>query len=257
MLAKTFGCSQSYVCKTLKRKTSIRYRKKIKKPKRLDSQKKAFRPKCLRLTKIFRNKKIIIDDESYFGLSNVQLSGNSGFYTSCVEETPDEVKSDERTKFEPKLLVWAAISAKGISKPYIVPSGQAINQEVYIDKCLRSRLLPFIEEFHKDDDIIFWPDLASSHYANTTLEFLRSKNIDFVPKCLNPANVPELRPIEDLWSELKRLVYDKCWKANNLKQLENRIRYAFKKINQERIHKLGSATFTRVDACRRHGLKNL
>ena len=48
----------------------------------------------------------------------------------------------------------------------------------------------------------------------------------------NPANVPELRPIEDFWSELKRLVYDKNWKCNDLVKLKNRIEYSIKKSIQ-------------------------
>ena len=64
---------------------------------------------------------------------------------------------------------------------------------------------------------------------NNALEYLSGKNIQVVAKNNNPANCPELRPIEDCWSELKRIVYDKCWVANNLDQLRNRIEYAFKK----------------------------
>ena len=78
---------------------------------------------------------------------------------------------------------------------------------------------------HKNDDIVFWPDLASSHYSRKVQNYLKSKNIEFVPKERNPANVPELRPIEDFWSELERLVYDKNWQAENLDQLKNRIEF--------------------------------
>ena len=61
----------------------------------------------------------------------------------------------KKSKFEQKLLVWVAISPKGLSKHYVAPSGQAVNENVYIDKCLRSCLLPFIETVHKDDEIVF------------------------------------------------------------------------------------------------------
>ena len=98
---------------------------------------------------------MIIDDESYFGLSNSNISGNSGFYSSDVTATPSDVKLKRKSKFEQKLLVWVAISPKGLSKHYVAPSGQAVNENVYIDKCLRSCLLPFIETVHKDDEIVF------------------------------------------------------------------------------------------------------
>ena len=60
-----------------------------------------------------------------------------------------------------KLLVWAAISSKGISRIFIVPSGQAVNQHIYKEECLQRRLIPFIKKYHQEDEFIFWPDLAS------------------------------------------------------------------------------------------------
>lgn len=256
LLAKQFGVHQSSISRTLKQKTNIRYRKKIKAPKRTPAQAAAVRPKCGRLVKIFREKTIILDDESFFTLSNSDLSGNAGFYTSNIQQTPNDVKLKRKSKFEEKLLVWVAFSKKGISQHYIVPSGQAINEDVYINKCL-TKLERFITKFHENDEIVFWPDLASSHYSNKTQAYLRSKSIEYVAKVHNPANVPELRPIEDFWAELKRAVYAKCWKAENLDKLRNRIEYCIKKIDSERVHSLGASTFTRVDAVRRHGMTNL
>jgi transposase len=98
---------------------------------------------------------------------------------------------------------------------------------------------------------VFWPDLASSHYSKKALEYLSDKNIEVVPKCYNPANCPELRPIEDFWSELKRIVYDKCWVADNLEQLRNRIEYALTKVTPECVQSLAGSTFRRIDATQR------
>ena len=111
--------------------------------------------------------------------------------------------------------------------------------------------MSFMQEDHKNDQVVFWPDLASSHYSSKALEYLSDKNIEVVPKNYNPANCPELRPIEDFWSELKRIVYDKCWVADNLDQLRNRIEYAFKKVLPERVQNLARSTFRRIDETRR------
>jgi len=191
-----------------------------------------------------------MDDESYFGLSNTEISGNAGFYTSDPDLTKDEVKTKRKSKFEKKLLVWVAISEKGLSNYFIAPSGQAVDADVYVQKCL-PRMVRFIQEHHKNDQVVFWPDLASSHYSSKALEYLSDKNIEVVPKNYNPANCPELRPIEDFWSELKRIVYDKCWVADNLDQLRNRIEYAFKKVLPERVQNLARSTFRRIDETRR------
>jgi hypothetical protein len=208
------------------------------------------------LVSIFRKKFVIIDDESYFHLSNTELSGNAGYYSSDCEATPNEVKLKRKGKYEPKLLVWIALSKKGVSKHYIAPSGQAIDADVYISKCL-VKLKKFINVVHKNDDIVFWPDLASAHYSHKVQEYLLAENIEYVPKVHNPANVPELRPIEDFWAEIKRLVYANNWKAENLDQLRNRIEYCMKKIDQNSVHTLGASSFTRVDRVRRHRMINL
>jgi transposase len=256
-LGRIFEVSQSMICKTLQNETSIEFKKKIRTPSRNPQQKELLRPKCAKLTRLFRGKQVIIDDESYFRLSNSDLSGNSGFYSSDVSTTPNSVKLKRVAKFEPKLLVWVAISPLGMSSHFIVPSGQAVNEDVYIQHCLKARLVPFIKRVHADDEIVFWPDLASSHYSKKVLAYLKSENIDIVPKAINPANAPEVRPIEDFWTEIKRIVYDGAWEANNLEQLRNRINYAFKKVDMKRVHALGNASFTRVDTVRRHGLQNL
>ena len=54
--------------------------------------------------------------------------------------------------------------------------------------------------------------------------------------------------MEDFWTEIKRIVYDGGWEAESLDQLRNRIDYAFKKISMELVHRLGKASYTRVDA---------
>lgn len=79
-------------------------------------------------------------------------------------------------------MLYIAVSNKGISKPFFISGGLAINKQTYQEKCLQQILIPFIEKYHLNDDYIFWPDKASSHYAKTTVEFLQSKNVPFVPK---------------------------------------------------------------------------
>ena len=95
------------------------------------------------------------------------------------------------------MLVWICLSAKGISSVYYVPSGQAINQEVYLKNCIKKRLIPFINAHHSDGNYVFWPDLASSHYAKSVVNYLNEEKVNFVQKFENAQNIPEARPIED------------------------------------------------------------
>ena len=61
---------------------------------------------------------------------------------------------------------------------------------------------------HSDGNYIFWPDQAGCHYAEDSLDFLCDNLIHHVNKVDNPANLPEVRPIEDFWSILKAKVYE-------------------------------------------------
>ena len=69
-------------------------------PKRSDQQKAAARTKCSRLCQKFKNRKPIIDDESYFTLNHSSINGNDIFYTSDVKSTPSTVKYQTNKSFK-------------------------------------------------------------------------------------------------------------------------------------------------------------
>ena len=52
----------------------------------------------------------ILDDESYFTLTNSEINGNDNFYSSKVDLTPNNVKYKTKAKFEDKLFVYVIIS---------------------------------------------------------------------------------------------------------------------------------------------------
>jgi hypothetical protein len=97
-----------------------------------------------------------MDDEKYFSLANSTQPELSGFWCEDEAQTPDEVKFRTVGKFEKKVLVWCAISEKGISQPYIasVP-GEAIDADRYVRFCLL-KLVKFINKYHNNDEIVFW-----------------------------------------------------------------------------------------------------
>lgn len=205
-LSRKFGVCSKTVHNILKR-NNIFYHKRKTTPKYTPEQLEKI-PKCcraLRKNHFANGNFIILDDESYFTFSHNEMSGNDGYYTDNVEATPDHVKYAGKSKFEPKVLVWCAISSKGISEPIIRPTkAQAINSDIYINQCM-PELVRFIENKHFRDKIMFWPDLESSHYSKKTLDSLTEQKIPFVPKKDNPPNIPQARPIEHFWSVLKSM----------------------------------------------------
>ena len=159
------------------------------------------------------------------------MPGNNIYYSDDPKNAPPDVKYKFKKKFEPKVMLYIAVSNKGVSEPYFRKSGLAVNQHVYKNDCLRSIFLPFIKKHHQNDDCVFWPDKASSHYAKSVVQFLNADNIPFVPKSRNPTNLPQCRPIEDFFGQLAQMVYKENWKAKNVKQLQNRIRNCLRKID--------------------------
>lgn len=235
-LARRFHIGKTTVFRTLSRQ-NVLFRKRRKAPKYTEAQLQRI-PRCCRaLRRVhFANKLIVMDDEKYFTLANSEMKGNDGFYTDDYANVPDDVRFKSKKKFEDKILVWCAISEAGfISQPYIgVVRGEALNAERYIDRCL-SKLLQFLNTNHANDQIMFWPDLASCHYARITRDWYEANNINFVPKVDNPPNLPQARPIEDFWALLSRKVYNNGWEAQNQEQLRRRISGKIREINADGV----------------------
>jgi hypothetical protein len=121
--------------------------------------------------------KCVMVDESYFTVDGNECQQQS-YYESKDHPATDDVKFIPKTKFPAK------VSESGIRDSIFFKASLAVNKEVYISKCVPV-LHKFIQKHHKNEKIVFWPDLASAHYANDTL----------------------IRPIEIFWAKLKRKVY--------------------------------------------------
>ena len=114
-VASEFNISQQYVSKILKyhlwkpkmilkESSDIKCYKKYKRSLMIAEQKKSLRPKCKQLVEKYRGYKFIIDDESYFTLSNTTLPGNDRFYSNNIQMKPDHVKYKYQAKYESKVM---------------------------------------------------------------------------------------------------------------------------------------------------------
>ena len=79
------------------------------------------------------------------------MPGSARYYTDDKSKCSDDVRFIGKNKYRQKILMWLAISNRGMSIPYFGPSKSvAINTEIYINECLQPRLLPFIHKHHGD-----------------------------------------------------------------------------------------------------------
>lgn len=82
-----------------------------------------------------------------------------------------------------------------------------MNGDIYLKHCLKERLLPLIMKHQSP--VVFWPDLASCHFAKKRQEWYEAEGLFVVPRECNPSNTPEIRPIETYWAIIKKkLLFD-------------------------------------------------
>ena len=256
-IARKYNISQPYVNKILQEQGLTAY-KKEKVPSVTPQQQE--RQRC-RIDRLYRsllatdsgNPDLVIDDEAYFPLLCSSVPGNRYYYATARGDAPDAIRQSPQKKFESKVLIWLAISRKGISRAFICHAG-TMNKDVYIKECIRRRLIPFINMHHSDGDYLFWPDLASCHYAKDTVATFEEEGINFVAKECNPPCVPQLRPIEDFWGMLKQKVYHRNWQAQTLDQLENRICSCLRQMDSTVVHGMMEGVKSRIRVARAHGV---
>lgn len=188
------------------------------------------------LRKIVKN--FIVKNPNLKKFNGDNYPGNDFFYTNDLNKCPESVRFKGKEKFPQKILVWIALSERGMSEPLFQESkAEAINGSIYLEKCLKERLLPYIEKYHSDSKFIFWPDLARAHYANSVTDWL-SEKMKFVGKDQNPPNVPQARPIESFWGHLGAKVYEGGWEARTRDQLVNRIKLKLKDFDAKYLQSL-------------------
>ena len=112
-LAVRFQCTQSYVNRVFKNMRLQKYKKR-KIPDRNDQQKEVNRAKCATLYSKYRDREWILADESYFTKTHSTINGNDNFYSGNIDFAPANVKFRRKHKYEKKLLVWTAMSPRGI-----------------------------------------------------------------------------------------------------------------------------------------------
>lgn len=196
---------------------------------------------------------IIIDDESFFTLDGSDTANNRHYYCKSGQVVDTEVYFKRKKKFVSKVLVWVAISPRGHSAAYICPSGNSVNAQIYEKYCIRSRLRRFINDKHADGQFIFWPDMATAHYAGSVIQAYNELQIKYIEKSRNVPNVPQLRPIERFWRHLKREVYSGGWEASTTDELKARIRQKLRQIPSTVYVHMMRRVKTKIRQASRHG----
>lgn len=180
---------------------------------------------------------IVMDDETYVPVDLNQIPGKKFYHENPNKPVADKFKIKPKEKFPKKFLVWQVIDEYGhVSKPFI--SVGTINADTYKVQCLQKRLLPFLRKHNLMGKALFWPDLATSHYAGIVTEFLKQHNIRYVQKVDNAPNVPQARPIEIYWDLCKQEYKRRGKQAGGLTEFTQMWRSISRKVAQKSVAKL-------------------
>ena len=171
--------------------------------------------------------KMIIDDEKYLTLTNESISTNRGFYVSDSSVTPSEVKF-KRT--HQKSWLEQLCPKKAPQKLSVAKETQAINEITYLKQYIKDRLTPFINRYHNIEQVLFWPDLASSHYAAMMTKSFDEQNNNFVSREKIHRHV---LLIITIWQILEETVYASSWEAKRVDQLKRRIQQQLRQIDMK------------------------
>ena len=121
------------------------------------------------------------------------MPGSARYYTDDKSKCSDDVRFIGKNKYPQKILMWLALSNRGMSRPYFRPSQSVtINTKIYINECLQPRLLPFIHKHQGDFNYLFRPDLARAHYSKESVAWM-NENVYFVDETTNPIKLDQQR----------------------------------------------------------------
>jgi len=181
-------------------------------------------------------KKVLFSDESHMymgqhGQQWVQRPPNTEW---SPEYTGTKVAHPER------ISIWACFSWYGLGDIEIFNDNM---NGKGMKALLMRRLLPSAERLFKKEHWWLLQDNAPSHKASLVTNWLFKKGVrllDFPPYS------PDLNPIENLWSDLKRRVEQR--NPRNVEELEKYLREEWKNTSSQTLQNLSSSMVNRCKA---------
>ncbi len=169
--------------------------------------------------------------------SSFQMKVNFAFHLEIkVPESGEEWRGTESKLLEVQcevpqsVMIWAAMSSAGVGPLCFLKS--TVNATIY-QEILEHFMLPSADKLYGDADFIFQQDLAPAHTAKGTKSWFNDHGVLVLDWT---ANSPDLNPIENLWSIVKRTMRDT--RPNNADDLKAAIKETWASIPPQQCRKL-------------------
>jgi hypothetical protein len=153
------------------------------------------------------------------------------------------------------VMILGGIIGNAIIGPFRVPEGVKLSSTTYCP-FLKNSLEPWLDDLPLATlkKIIFMHDNALSNAAKATTQFLHSLALVNETLMVWPPNSPDLNPIENLWSIIKRHVYGNGRQYSSKDDLWMVIKESAATIPKSTIEKLTDSVNDRLfEDIKRHG----
>lgn len=143
-------------------------------------------------------------------------------------------------KHPPSLMVWGGISYRGQTP--LAPITGKINSDVY-QGVIAGNLIPCMSDLYPDGYIL-QQDNAPVHTSKSTKKFFQNHGIEVLDW---PAQSPDLNPIENLWSILKKHFAPK--RRTKVSEWRENARIVWSEMELQQLRDLIDSMDRRLDAC--------
>jgi transposase len=183
--------------------------------------------------------------------SNVLFSDESTFQITSdrrmVWRRPGDVREEvlePKFAFPLKLMIWGGIARDFKSQLVIIPHGESVNGEKYIQEIMiNSGVIEAMNRRHGEFNWLLQQDNAPCHKSQLTMNFLREKVILLDEW---PPHSPDLNVIEMVWAWMKK----KIWEAapKNESQLRQILKTVWEEMTLTHVNALVDSMHRRIVA---------
>ena len=121
---------------------------------------------------------------------------NDKVYAASLSDVPANRKSVQRFQNAQGVMVWGAISRKGVLPLLFIDKGVKINANYYLNEVLKGHVLRYALSLFGSDNWGFQQDSAPSHAAKIVQSFCEQNFPGFIDKTLWPPSSPDANPLD-------------------------------------------------------------